>query len=134
MGIWVVEQLVLEMARRGLIIAETEVLIMGLTFKEDCPDIRNTRVIDVINAMKNYGIKPVVVDPWADSVEVCNELDIKLHLSVPKAKTFAAILVAVGHNQFKQLNSVDWRSWIQPNGIFFDLKGIIPRDLNPIRL
>ena len=77
MARWVVEQLVLEMARKGMVIAGAQVLVLGLTFKEDCPDLRNTRVVDLIHALQRYGMELLVVDPWADPEEAQREYDLR---------------------------------------------------------
>ena len=77
MGRWVVEQLVLEMARKGMVIAGAQVLVLGLSFKENCPDLRNTRVVDLTQALQRYGMEPLVVDPWVDSEEAQREYGCK---------------------------------------------------------
>lgn len=134
MGRWVVEQLVLEMARRGLVIAAAPVLVMGLTFKENCPDLRNTRVVDVIEALRRYGMEPMVVDPWVDAQEAQREYGLTVLGEIPADSRYAAVIGAVAHREFAELPEAVWSDLLQPNGVLLDLKGLIARHLNPIRL
>jgi UDP-N-acetyl-D-galactosamine dehydrogenase len=134
MGSWIVEQLILEMARRRLEIGGSRVLVLGLTFKENCPDLRNTRVVDIITTLRNYGIEPVVVDPWADPEEAEHEYGLQLHASPPEGESFAAVIAAVAHQQFRDFSPESWRALLRPQGVLMDLKGIVSRSLEPIRL
>jgi UDP-N-acetyl-D-galactosamine dehydrogenase len=134
MGRWVVEQLVLEMARRGMVLGGSRVLVLGLTFKENCPDLRNTRVVDVLQALADYGMQPVVVDSWADPSEAEKEYGIGVQTVIPDDEPSAAVIVAVAHQVFAEITIEQWRQLTSPGGILLDLKGIIPRELNPMRL
>ena len=134
MGRWVVEQLVLEMARRGMVIGGSKVLVLGLTFKENCPDLRNTRVVDVLHALADYGMQPVVVDPWADPGDAEKEYGICVQAIIPKEDQSTAVILAVAHHEFAEMTIEQWRELIPAGGILLDLKGIIPRELNPVRL
>ncbi len=134
MGDWVVQQLVLEMARRRLAIGGARVLVLGLTFKQNCPDLRNTRVIDVIRALHSYGMETVVVDPWVDAAEAEAEYALQVHAAVPVGQTFAAVIAAVGHHQFTDLDTDGWRRFVGSQTVVFDLKGIVPRELTTLRL
>jgi UDP-N-acetyl-D-galactosamine dehydrogenase len=107
---------------------------LGLTFKENCPDLRNTRVVDIIASLRNYGIEPMVVDPWADPEDADHEYGLRLHASLPDVEPFAAVIAAVAHQQFRDFGPETWRALLQPQGVLMDLKGIIPRSLSPIRL
>lgn len=133
MGQWVVEKLVLGMAQSGMVIAGAPVLVLGFTFKENCPDIRNTRVVDMVKALRRYGIKETLVDPIADPLETKNEYGLDLYDNIPKYKHFSAVIAAVAHKEFVQLNQEEWKRLLQPNGVFLDLRGFIPRELNPMR-
>ena len=104
MGGWLVEQLVLEMARRGMVIAKAKVLVLGLTFKENCPDLRNTRVVDLIQAMHRYGMEPVVVDPWISPDEANSEYRLSVLTELPRGSRFEAVVAAVAHRQFRELS------------------------------
>ena len=134
MGEWVVQQLVTAMARRGLPIGGARVLVLGLTFKENCPDLRNTKVVDVIAALRTYGMEPVVVDPWADPQEALQEYGLPIQLEIPEAAVFAAVILAVAHKQFAAITSAAWRKILSPDSVLVDLKGVAPRQLNPLRL
>ncbi len=134
MGQWLVEQLVLEMARKGMVIAGAKVLVLGLTFKANCPDLRNTRVIDVIMTLQRYGIEPLVVDPWVDAEEAKKKFGLDVFNEVPSESTLSAVIAAVAHDQFRGWPAEIWRDLVPNNGILFDLKGLIPRELGAKRL
>ncbi len=133
MGDWVVQQLVLEMARRRHPIGGARVLVLGLSFKENCPDLRNTRVIDVIHALASYGMEAVVVDPWVDAAAAAIEYDLTVLKALPQGEPFAAVIAAVAHRQFAELDLAAWQQLLA-SAVVFDLKGIIPRDLVTLRL
>lgn len=134
MGRWVTEQLVVEMARNGMVIAGASVLVLGLSFKENCPDLRNTRVVDVIAALQRYGIQPILVDPWVDADEAMREYGLTVLASIPEGSRYQAVIAAVAHFQFINFTEESWSQLLQPDGLFLDLKGILPRSLNPLRL
>jgi UDP-N-acetyl-D-galactosamine dehydrogenase len=134
MGEWVVQQLVVAMARRGLAIGGARVLVLGLTFKENCPDLRNTKVVDVIAALRTYGMEPVVVDPWVDPQEALEEYGLTVVPEIPPGSCYAAVLAAVAHRQFVELEPQQWQQQLDSEGVLLDLKGVIPRQLQPIRL
>jgi len=134
MGCWVVEQQVLEMARRGFVIAGARVLVLGFTFKENCPDLRNTRVVDVIEALQLYGMEPLVVDPWVDPEEAQREYGLSVLSEIPEAQSYDAVVVAVAHRQFCALSVDQWRLLLARSAVLVDLKGILPRELEAIRL
>ncbi|WP_255018832.1 nucleotide sugar dehydrogenase [Cyanobium sp. WKJ7-Wakatipu] len=134
MGRWLVEQLVLELARRGLVIAGARVLVLGLSFKENCPDLRNTRVVDVIEALKRYGMEAEVVDPWVDGAEAQREYGLAVQAEPPAEQRYAAVVAAVAHREFAAWGAEQWQLLLQPGGLLLDLKGIIPRELQPLRL
>jgi UDP-N-acetyl-D-galactosamine dehydrogenase len=134
MGRWVVEQLVQELARRRHQIVGVQVLVLGLTFKENCPDLRNTKVVDVLAALWDYGMEPQVIDPWVDTQEALREYGLEVELRLPVARRFGAVLALVPHQQFRQLNADQWQELLEPGGVLLDLKGIVPRELEPLRL
>ena len=134
MGRWVVEQLVLEMARRGHVIAGAQVLVLGLSFKENCPDLRNTRVVDVIEALRRYGMEPALVDPWVDADEARREYGLKVLATIPAAHRYEAVIAAVAHRQFVGIPEASWRELLLAEGVLLDLKGVMPRALKPLRL
>jgi UDP-N-acetyl-D-galactosamine dehydrogenase len=134
MGRWVVEQLVLELARRGQVIAGAKVLVLGLSFKENCPDLRNTRVLDVLQALLRYGMEPVLVDPWVDTEEATQEVGLTVLPEIPGGGCWDAVVAAVAHRQFAALGTEQWRRLLEPSGVLLDLKGIAPRELGALRL
>ena len=134
MGRWLVEQLVLELARRGLVIAGARVLVLGLSFKENCPDLRNTRVVDVIEALRRYGMEPVLVDPWVNAEEAQREYGLTVLPGVPIGQCWSAVVAAVSHREFTELPADYWRQLLEPTGVLLDLKGIVPRELGALRL
>lgn len=134
MGRWVVEQLVLAMARQGAVIAGARVLVLGLSFKENCPDLRNTRVVDVIDALQRYGIEPTVVDPWVDSDEAQREYGFTVLRQIPADRRWSAVVAAVAHREFAALCSELWSQLLESTGVLVDLKGIVPRELGALRL
>ena len=134
MGSWIAEQLVLEMAKCGMSIAGTEVLILGLTFKENCPDLRNTKVLDIIKTLTYYGMRTIVVDPCVDKDEAEQIFNIKTYKKPPSGRVFKVIIAAVAHLDFVNWSFEDWSHLLEGDGILFDIKGIAPRSLKPIRL
>ena len=133
MGSYVCSQLVKKMLKKRIHVDGSNILIMGLTFKENCPDIRNTRVIDVINELKSYNAEIDVHDPWANSQEVEAEYGIKL-LQEPKFNAYDAIILAVAHSQFKAMSEDDIRLMGKKNHILYDLKYILPSVESDLRL
>ena len=134
MGRWLVEQLVLELARSGQVIAGARVLVLGLSFKENCPDLRNTRVVDLIEALRRYGMEAEVVDPWVDPKEAEREYGLAVQVEPPAEQRYAAVVAAVAHREFAAWSAEQWQLLLQPGGLLLDLKGIIPRELQPLRL
>lgn len=131
---WLTTQVVLELAKRKISVGGAKVLIMGLTFKEDCPDVRNTKVLDLISHLEEYGIDVSVVDPLVVAQAPDSPHSFKLYNSVPTSISFSAIICAVGHAKFSRMSVQDWLNLSRGGCLLFDLKGIIPRELNPIRV
>ncbi len=134
MGNWIVQQLVVALSRKKVVIGGAKVLVLGLSFKENCPDLRNTRVVDVINSLCNFGMEPLIVDPCVNANEALQEYNLKVIDKLPKGLTFTAVILAVSHNQFCLMSTNEWEKLLDPEGIILDLKGIAPRELGPIRL
>ena len=129
MGKHVATEVVKLMMRKDLKVVDSKVLILGFTFKEDCPDVRNTRVIDIYNELVNFDIQVDVYDPWVDPNEVKHEYGIDVKINLPIGP-FAAVILAVAHKEFL---SLDVRS-VAPNGIVYDVKGILPKEMIDSRL
>ena len=134
MANWVVGRLVLDMAKREIMISHAKVLVLGLTFKENCPDTRNSRVLDLLQELKKYKMNITVVDPWLDFNEIKQQYGLHIHNDIPERERYSVVVVAVAHDKFKKLCLEDWRKLIKPNASIFDLKGITPRELYAMRL
>ena len=129
MGIHIASRVVKLMAQADLPIRGGKVLVLGLTFKENCPDIRNSKVVDVINELKTYGLDVTVYDPHADATEVEHEYQLKL-ASAP-GTSYDAIVLAVGHDEFRTLS---WDTLRTPRTVVYDVKGILDKSLITARL
>jgi UDP-N-acetyl-D-galactosamine dehydrogenase len=133
MGAHVVIHLVKAMTRRGLQVNGARVLIMGLTFKENCPDLRNTRVVDIIEELKDYKVQTDVFDPWADPVQAQHEYGF-IPVQNPEPGTYDAIVLAVAHHQFKTMGAQAIRALGKPEHVLYDLKYLLPVDDSDLRL
>jgi len=135
MSKWIVERIVLQMAKQGLPISKSEILIMGLSFKENCNDLRNTKSVDVINYLKEYDLNPIVFDPVVDKKEAKDiySIDLLENLFDPQKK-FRVVIVLLAHQYFKKIDLMSWKKILDSDSVIFDLKGIVPRELNPIRI
>jgi UDP-N-acetyl-D-galactosamine dehydrogenase len=120
MGKYVATEVIKLMMRKDLKVLESKVLIMGFTFKEDCPDVRNTKVIDIYREFISFDINVDVYDPWADFSEVKKEYNIDMLDAIPNFKDYSAIVFAVAHNQFKNLSIAKTNSLV-----VFDVKGVL---------
>ena len=134
MNRWVGQKLILELSKRNLLIKNSEILILGLTYKANCPDLRNSQVANLVNFLNLHNINTCVVDPVADIKSAKNIYSINLKQKIPKDKKFACVLLAVYHSQFNPMNSIYLKNLIIDNGFFFDLCNSIPLELNPIRI
>ncbi len=133
MGEYVVSRLIKLMIQKKIHVQDSHILIMGLTFKENCPDLRNTRVIDIIQELQTYGVHVHVYDPWVDAVEAKHEYGIDILTSLPNG-AYDAVLLAVAHQQFKAMPIEAIRALGKPNSIVFDLKYVFPAELTDERL
>ena len=120
--------------KKGLSIKGAEILILGATFKENCPDIRNTKVLNLIKELEKFNPKITLVDPVADNKSFEEKHTKKLLKTPPKNKKFLVVMVIVAHKQFLDYDISTWEELKLNHGILFDLKGIIPRELNPYRI
>ncbi len=121
MGEYVASQVVKLMIKKGVAINGASLLMLGITFKENCPDVRNTKIVDVVNALKDYGIKITIFDPWARPSEVRHEYQLETTDKLPK-DTFDAIVLGVAHKEFA---TIDLSKLKKSNGILFDVKGVL---------
>ena len=133
-GDWIIEELVSIMTNHGFTLSKSKFLILGITFKENCPDMRNSGVLKLIEKIQSYGISMSIVDPYIDIKNVNLKGKIDFYNKIPSNTKFDAIIAAVSHEEFKNLTSNFLKSLIKPKGKFLDIKGILPRDLDPLRL
>jgi UDP-N-acetyl-D-galactosamine dehydrogenase len=133
MGPYVAAELVKKMIKAGHTVAHARVLVMGFTFKENCPDLRNTRVIDVVRELKEFGCLVDVSDPWVSSEETEREYGIALVKAAPKGD-YDALILAVPHNEYLGMTAGDFRAYLKQGGVLFDLKGVLPLGAADLRL
>ena len=130
MGEYVASQVVKLMIQKDIEIKHAKVLILGFTFKENCPDVRNTKVADMVKSFKEYGTQVTIFDPQADKGEVKHEYDLEIENKLPK-ETFDAVVLAVSHKEFK---AIDLNSISSENTVIFDIKGFFDKGLVTKRL
>ncbi|GAB2899189.1 Vi polysaccharide biosynthesis UDP-N-acetylglucosamine C-6 dehydrogenase TviB [Paralcaligenes ginsengisoli] len=133
MGVYVVAELVKAMTKRAIHAQGARVLIMGLTFKENCPDIRNTRVVDIVNELHDYGVAVDVYDPWVDPVESKREYGIT-PVKAPVSGGYDAIVLAVAHEQFAKLGIATIRQYGKARHVLYDLKYLFSQAESDLRL
>jgi UDP-N-acetyl-D-galactosamine dehydrogenase len=121
------------LAARGMNRSGARVLVMGFAFKEDCPDIRNTRVIDVVRQLAAYGVAVDVHDPWADAEEAERQYGVRL-VEEPAEGAYQGAILAVAHRRFRALGAETLRRYLAPDGIFFDVKSVFPPEASDLRL
>ena len=130
MGVFVANKVVKLLIHKGHKVKGSKALVLGITFKENCPDIRNSRVIDVIEELQDFGIEVDVYDPWADKKEVKKEYDLTLLENEPDFTDYDSIILAVAHEEFKNLDFTK----IPPQSVVFDIKGVLPKSIVDKRL
>ena len=133
MGSHVASELVKAMLHRCIQVNGARVLVLGLTFKENCPDLRNTRVVDVVRELQDYNIQVDVHDPWINAAESEHEYGIS-PIAEPEQGAYDAIILAVGHNQFKAMGVADIRGFGKAEHVLYDLKYILPKEEVDLRL
>ncbi len=130
MGDYVANQVVKLMNKKGVLVKDAKILILGVTFKENCPDIRNTKVIDIYHTISEYSQNITIYDPWANVMQVDQDYGIVISNVFPKEK-YDAVIMAVAHKEFLDM---DVRSLVRENGVVYDVKGVLDRDLVDGRL
>ena len=130
MGDYVANQVIKLMLKKGIQVLGSNILILGFTFKENCPDVRNTKVFDIVKSLREYNLNITICDPWANVAAAKREYDIDLTNNVGNQKFDAAIL-AVAHDEFKTL---DIEKLLNPKHIIYDVKGILPKEVVDGRL
>ena len=122
----VADQTVKLMLRKGLPVLGSRVLVLGLTFKENCPDVRNTKVVDIVRTLQSYNTQVDVYDPWISVAEAQHEYGLQCLSDMPAPGQYAAIVLAVGHHQFVELGEAGIKALGQSGAVLFDVKGILP--------
>ena len=130
MGAYVAEQTVKCMNKKGAVVKDANILILGVTFKENCPDTRNTKVVDICHTLQEYTDNITIYDPWADPAQVKHEYGLDIVTEIPDGK-FDAVILAVAHEAFR---SVDVKNLLSENGVVYDVKGFLDRELVDARL
>jgi UDP-N-acetyl-D-galactosamine dehydrogenase len=133
MGTYAVSQLVKNMLHKRIQVEGANVLIMGLTFKENCPDLRNTKIVDIVSELKEYNMNVDITDPWCSSEQAEHEYNLSL-TEKPEAGHYDAIILAVAHNQFKRLGVDEIRKLGKQHHVLYDLKYILPKESVDMRL
>jgi UDP-N-acetyl-D-galactosamine dehydrogenase len=114
------------MIKKGISILNSELLMLGITFKENCPDVRNTKIVDVVHALSTYGIKVTIYDPWANSQEVEHEYNLEISTQLP-TKLFDAVILGVAHKEFSDLNLSNLTNL---NSVTYDVKGTLKQQVD----
>ena len=130
MGDYVATQVIKSMLKKGIQVLNSKILILGITFKENCPDVRNTKVIDIYHSLEEYNVNITVFDPWAEPSIVEREYGISVTNELPN-ENFDSIVLAVAHDKFKD---IDICSWAKDKSVIFDVKSILPKELVDGRL
>ncbi len=126
MGIHVAAEVVKLMVKRGISMPDARILIMGITFKENCPDVRNTRVIDLISELQTYGSQVEIYDPWAEIEAVADEYGISITNEIPDGGQYDAIVVAVAHKEFREMSPAEIHALGKPVHVVYDIKYVLP--------
>ena len=134
MGVYVASQLIKAMVKKSIQIEGAKILIMGLAFKENCPDLRNTKVVDILHELENFNVQIDVYDPWVDKLKAEHEYGIT-PIESPTPHAYDAIIIAVAHEEFKNTSTDSIRLFGKSsNFVIYDLKQILPRDAVDLRL
>lgn len=133
MGAYASGRLIKAMLKRNIQVAGSKVLIMGLSFKENCPDVRNTKIVDIIEELNDFGVQVDCCDPWVDSNEAASTYGIKL-LDHPQNGTYDAIILAVGHEEFVQMGGAKIRNLGKDQNVLYDLKSVLLKCDSDLRL
>ena len=131
MGEYVANQVIKLMNKKGVLVKDSKILILGITFKENCPDIRNTKIVDIYSTLSEYTGNITIYDPWADSAEVKREYDIDIINQLDASEKYDAIILGVAHKEFL---SLDIKSHLNDEGVIYDVKSILDRNIIDGRL
>lgn len=127
MGEYVAAQVVKLMIKKGITVKGAQLLLLGITFKENCPDVRNTKIVDVVNALEDYGIQVTIFDPWANPEEVMHEYGLACHPELVSGAKYDTVVLGVAHKEFMAL---DLNSLLNSNAVIYDVKGILDNNID----
>ena len=130
MGEYVASQVVKLMLKKGIQVLGSHILILGITFKENCPDVRNTKVVDIIRALREYNVNVTIYDPWANPGAVKREYGLDIETELP-ANRYEAIVLAVAHEKFRDIRIGELKA---ENAVVYDVKNMLPHELSDGRL
>ena len=131
MGEYVASQVIKLMIKKGISVKDANVLMLGITFKENCPDVRNTKIVDTVKALEDYGVKVAIFDPWANPSEVKHEYNLVTSQNINTDKKYEAVVLGVAHKEFLEINL---KEFMTPTAVLYDVKGILPLKLVDGRL
>jgi UDP-N-acetyl-D-galactosamine dehydrogenase len=130
MGKYVASEVIKLMVQKDIKVKGADILVLGITFKENCPDVRNTKAVDVIRNLESYGTRVTIYDPWANTREVEHEYNLETSRNLPVEK-FDAVVLTVAHKEFLGL---DFRGLLKDSSVLYDVKGILSKEHNSVRL
>jgi UDP-N-acetyl-D-galactosamine dehydrogenase len=128
MGGHIAAEVIKQMIRRGSAVSGARILILGITFKENCPDLRNTRVVELAREFEDYGARVDIHDPWADAAEARASYGIELLATPPDEGAYDAVIVAVAHREFAEMGPARARAFGKPGALLYDIKSLYPRE------
>ncbi|MGV8879157.1 MAG: nucleotide sugar dehydrogenase [Sphingobacteriaceae bacterium] len=131
MGEYVADEVIKLMVRKGIQVVNSKVLVLGFTFKENCPDVRNTKVIDIVRQLQAYHLDVCIYDPWANTADVQHEYGVNCQNDGLEGQKFDAVILAVAHNEFESMNIHDY---LNEKAVVYDVKGVLPMDKVDARL
>jgi UDP-N-acetyl-D-galactosamine dehydrogenase len=126
MATYVADEIIKIMLRKGKPVLGSKVLVLGLAFKENCPDIRNSKVVDIVKSLRLYNLEVDIYDPWIDIKEADQEYGLKCLADIPISGQYAAIVLAVGHRDFIKLGEHGIKAWGQQDAVLYDVKSVLP--------
>ncbi len=126
MGLYVASEVVKRMVRKGVSLPQARILVLGFTFKENCPDVRNTRVVDLVRELRGYGAVVDILDPWADAAAVHEEYGLDLLRGQAAGGSYDGIVLAVAHQQFRDMGAAAIRALGKPGAVLYDIKSMLP--------
>jgi UDP-N-acetyl-D-galactosamine dehydrogenase len=133
MSLYIASQIIKRMIAKGTNPNGARALILGLAFKENCPDVRNTKVVDIVSELESFGMSVDVCDPWVQASDAQAEYDISL-VQEPESGAYDIVIAAVAHTQFKSLGEKGIRAFGKPDGLVYDIKYVLPAGASDDRL